>query len=69
MNIFKYFGYITKGIAIMSALTIEIPTIVADGKVTVDEIVALFKKVCEIGGWSMIIDVPASVANEIVTIK
>ena len=54
----KWLRYVQSAFALASLLAVYVPQIMADGKITVDELVEMTKKVCEIGNWKLSIDLP-----------
>ena len=54
----KWLRYVQRAFALASLLAVYVPQIMADGKITVDELVEMTKKVCEIGNWKLSIDLP-----------
>ena len=57
----KYWKYVRRGLSVMAILATEIPTILEDGKVTVDEIVSMMKLICNVCNWDIEFDVPVEV--------
>jgi hypothetical protein len=61
---FKYIKYIKRAFALGTLLAFEVPKIMEDGKVTIDEIVDFAKQVFEIGGWKAHFEVPKELKNK-----
>lgn len=56
----KYMRYLLRAFALAALLANKIPQYLADGKITIEELVDLAKNVLEIGGWKADITVPDS---------
>jgi hypothetical protein len=62
----KYLRYVMRAFALASLLAEVIPKYLEDGKITLDELVDLARRVLEIGGWKAEFDVPENVKDIVV---
>jgi len=54
----KYLRYVSRAFALASVLGYYIPLMLEDGKISLDELVQLTEKVCEVGGWKLTLKIP-----------
>lgn len=64
----KWFRRLSRGFAILGLLTIRVPMIIADGKITADEAFGLLQEIFEAGGWKMSFELPDGIKNTVVGI-
>ena len=64
----SFWKYFTKGMAVFGVLAVQVPEAIADGKVTVEEIVDTYAAVCMAGGWSMTISVPDEIKDTVLAV-
>lgn len=61
--------YVGRAFQVVGMLSAALPQMVADGKITVDEIVQLFVQLAAICNWDIEIDVPEEVKNSVIGVK
>ena len=58
MELDKIFEYGMRAVEIGLVLGRKVPDAIADGKITLDEMVDLTKEICAVGGWKLEIELP-----------
>jgi len=59
----NWFKYLSRGITVAGLLAVELPKILADGKVTVKEMTDFFVKVAGVFGFPVSLDIPTDMNN------
>lgn len=65
----NWFAYVTRAFSVVGLVTSAIPEIVADGKITVDEIAGLVKQLAVICHWDIEIDVPDELKEQVLGVS
>uniref|UniRef100_A0A6M3JTR5 Uncharacterized protein n=1 Tax=viral metagenome TaxID=1070528 RepID=A0A6M3JTR5_9ZZZZ len=65
----KWLRYVSRAFELASLLAVYVPMIMADGKITVDELVEFARKVFEIGGWKFEIELPGNIKGTTLNAK
>lgn len=58
--------HLQKGMAVIGLLFVEMPRVMADGKLTISELVEIFTAICQICGWSVEYKIPPKVKDVII---
>ena len=66
---FKWFKYISKGIAIINVLAVEIPRVIEDGQISVQEMANIVTAICLAGGWKVNVKVPKDISEALIEVR
>ena len=64
MELSKLYRYAMRAITIGVVLGTKLPGIIADKKITLDEMVDLTKEIAAVGGWKLHIEIPESLKGK-----
>lgn len=62
----KYMKYVTRAMSITGILMTQLPAIVADGKISVEEMSQLIVSICQACGWKVELEIPDSLKGAVV---
>lgn len=65
----KLYTYITRGLRVIGVITVKIPAIIADGKITIAELGSLMQSICDAGDWTIEIEIPSELGEEYVAVR
>lgn len=65
----NWFKYVQRAFSVMGIFTAMLPEILADGKVTVQEMTELFVQIAKICHWDIEIDVPSDLQDKVLGVR